>query len=257
MEVPEPKSSNPYQPPLAEVSAKSQGAWRDGDLVVVASDGVLPNRCVFCNRPSKIQRTHSAPHSRKSAHKSILRVLGEALLSTAVFLIGFAILFVAAYFFDKTGFPDAFPHTSGTLYLLAFIPLLMVTGRIASTWTAQSSVRITVCRFHAVMWRSVGSLAVTLFVVIGLAYSLTDFALQLPSWIDPPGLLIGGVILFGIPGLVAFTFVGFFSPILVRVDERHIWLQGLPKKFVLGLPEFEESKTTVISDYNAGSGPSD
>src|SRR5918992_369607 len=49
---------NPYASPQSvfgpfQLAEEPRGAWRDGDLLVLRRDGVLPDRCIKCNRPAE------------------------------------------------------------------------------------------------------------------------------------------------------------------------------------------------------------
>jgi hypothetical protein len=189
------------------LNSDTDEASRAGRLVVVGRNGVLPPRCVKCNRPA-LEKPQS------------YRAFWAPKAGALIMLIVFAGMMTPG-FFMRVNAPWLFP----VVMLIA----ALANGAISSFRGQRVHVGVGICAGHA-RKRFVSGVATTVLSVAGI---LIIFLSGGANWL----LLLGAGV------LVSAILVGFVRGNLVtafKADKTHVWLKGAGAAFLDSLPESPE-----------------
>lgn len=254
-------SENPFDATDVEDTPSFLGAWRDDKLVVVSHNGVLPNRCIGCNKPA----SHFY-RQRFRYDQTIVKNMPQREQAKG-FFIPMSMLFLlwapASYYAGKTALVKNHPWS----YFVVSIGLLMLGVWIVSFFTRRRQkepVRFGLCfRHHSL--RLVGNCTAIAGLLGALLISiLFDFR----NVADIKGLntvqvaAVSGV-LFVLGTLLKLIETRAFYPILAKEDEERRWIKGLSKAYRDSLPEWQpiteagrirNSQSVAVAEYHHRNG---
>ena len=244
---------NPYDVANVDDHPEFLGTWRDEELVVVSHNGVLPDRCIGCNKPANHwfqQRIYYDESTVKNMPRQErpLRIFVPTFVAIVGWLLGIALTTV---FVSVKDYPASFCVTVVVLLMLA----VWLVGLFLRGVHAESPVRFGLCKpCHVLRW--VGN-TTTLVAMCGLYVCMILIDFRDTGWVKLPQLLrLSFVIgtLFAI-GLVLRSIQIFnYHPVLAREDKaKRLWVKGLSKPFRESLPEWQPTteRSPILPEPNA------
>ena len=195
---------NPYEAPKAKLEEVLPAGtlWRDGNLVRMARDSALPERCVVCNEAAA-QRVARTVYWSSAAWRSF-----SALAPFAMVLAGVAL--------DQP------------ILAALFWPMLLVLLVIHFIIRKKLKLELPVCERHRRHRNILRALSVA--ALLGTGLILVNLGADL--W----PLLVAAVALIIALALVQ-SYIGVQAVSLRRLDAQHAWLGGTGKAFRQALPE--------------------
>jgi len=246
-------NQNPYDATQIDTTPNFLGAWRDEKFVVVSHNGVLPNRCVGCNKPAshffrqrvRYDQTTTNNMPQLEQAKGFFIPFGMALLIWAP----------ATHYARQTALAKNHPWTyfvvSIVLLTLGVLPVSYLFRR-----KRKEPVRFGLCLKHHLL-RLIGNCTAIAGLLGALLVSIL-FDFRNVADLRSLNIFQVGAVSCGLIGLgtvIKLVEARAFYPILLKEDEERRWIKGLANAYRESLPMWQpttESSPTSLPEPNEG-----
>jgi len=235
-------SENPYDIAAVDDTPEFLGAWRDEELVVVSHNGVLPDRCVACNKPAAHwfqQRIYYDESTVKNMPRQErpLRILVPTFVAIVGWLLSIAL---TTALIPVKDYPASFCVTAIVCLMLA----VWLVGLFLRGFDTKLPVRFALCKpCHVLRW--VGN-TTTLVALFGIFFCVGAIDFRTVAWVKSLQLGLSFVmgVLFAIGMVLRSIQLFSFHPVLAREDEgKRLWIKGLSKAFRDSLPTWQTTES--------------
>ena len=228
---------NPYEATAVHEETNHEVAWQAGELVVVSPMGLLPPRCIVCNRPSSRESPLQLLHEGHSATPLVRIFIISVLGIVGLILLGSVVMFM------RSSFATHYPYTCGiTCCVVAGIVINLAGSGLLGVIHQYVTLRLGFCQRHALFW-SLRSFMYVPIALTGLSYLSRDVPKHLlPTWLPTirPQIEMTGYTLLVLSPIVMLIGLGSMNFVVVKIDDaKRLWIKGIPEPFRTRLPAWK------------------